>query len=401
MRLDRSLVAGFFCCMSCGVVYTQIMSRLPAVKAQTGISDADVGLALMFLGCGSLAGFLTVNVILRYMQVKTLLTASVWGFALVCLCLSLVTHRETLFALFALWGYVCSYLDVTMNTHGIFLEHKREKPCLSSLHACYSMGCLVGSGIGSAFAFAGVSLFVNCLIITLLICAVMWLLKGYLLPDPECMADKAAPQPEELQEPGNTKKSGKFFIPWFLLFCGLMGMFSYCAEGSVAEWGSIVLYQVKGASEGVSALAYGSFALFMAICRFGGDHVRARIGDFRIVLAGGIIALCGMCLVLFTDSPALCLTGYVFMGIGLSPVFPVALSNAGRYTRLPAKVSSAIVSFVGYAGLLVIPPAIGFLAQHFGLERALYLPFAAICIVIAGSFVFWYRKRSQRQGATA
>ena len=170
-----------------------------------------------------------------------------------------------------------------------------------------------------------------------------------------------------------------------------MGMFSYCAEGSVAEWGSIVLHQAKGADEGLAALAYGTFALFMAISRFAGDHFRARFGDSKMILFGGTLALIGISIVIASPSPYLCLLGYVFMGIGLSPVFPIAISNAGRSKDVSPKTASAIVSFVGYSGLLVIPPLLGFLAEHVGLENALFLPFGAIILVICGSLAF--RKR--------
>ena len=110
-----------------------------------------------------------------------------------------------------------------------------------------------------------------------------------------------------------------------------------------------------------------------------------------MILFGGTLALIGISIVITSPSPYLCLLGYVFMGIGLSPVFPIAISNAGRSKDVSPKTASAIVSFVGYSGLLVIPPLLGFLAEHVGLENALFLPFGAIILVICGSLAF--RKR--------
>ena len=162
------------------------------------------------------------------------------------------------------------------------------------------------------------------------------------------------------------------------------------AIAAAKEAGADKVYKAGGA-QAVAALAYGTFALFMAISRFAGDHFRARFGDSKMILFGGTLALIGISIVIASPSPYLCLLGYVFMGIGLSPVFPIAISNAGRSKDVSPKTASAIVSFVGYSGLLVIPPLLGFLAEHVGLENALFLPFGAIILVICGSLAF--RKR--------
>lgn len=388
MHSKYSLFSGFFVFLACGIIYTQVTARLPALKAQTGITDSDVGMALMLLGIGSLTGFLTISKILKKFQVKTVLTASLCSFIFICILLSFVHSRSFLFALFALWGYSVSYLDVTMNTHAIFLEQQRQKPCLSSMHACYSAGCLLGSGLGAVFAFADLSLFINFSCVCLILFAAFLYLHRFLLSDPK----KDSVEEIKIEE---KPSKGYSKLPIFIIFCGLMGMFSYCAEGSVAEWGSIVLHQAKGAEEGVAALAYGTFALFMAISRFAGDHLRARFGDAKMIFCGGALALAGISVVIISPSPYLCLFGYVLMGIGLSPVFPIAISNAGRSKEVSPKTASAIVSFVGYSGLLVIPPLLGFLAEHFGLEKALFLPFGAIILVICGGFAF--RKRRAKK----
>lgn len=388
MHNKSSLFSGFFVFLACGLLYTQVTARLPALKAQTGISDSDVGLALMLLGIGSLTGFLTISKVLQKLQVKTVLSASLCAFIVICVTMSLAHSRMFLFVLFAIWGYAVSYLDVSMNTHAIFLEKQRQKPCLSSMHACYSAGCLLGSGIGSIFAFANLSLFINFSCVGLVLLCVFIYLSRFLLSDPkqeETQAEKNAAQPA----------AAKSVFPYFIIFCGLMGMFAYCAEGSVAEWGSIVLHQAKGADEGVAALAYGTFALFMAISRFAGDHLRARFGDDKMIFCGGSLALIGISIVIISPNPYICLIGYMLMGVGLSPVFPIAISNAGKSKAVSHKTASAIVSFVGYSGLLVIPPLLGFLAEHFGLENALFLPFGAIVLVICGGFAF-KKKRFRR-----
>ncbi len=384
-----SLAAGFFIFLSTGTVYTQVTARLPAIKAQTGISDADVGLALMCLGAGSLCGFLTVSLILRRIQVRTLLKISSAAFMLLCLGISLACNRTQLLILFVLWGYACSYLDVGMNTHGIYLEMKLQRPCLASMHACYSLGSLLGSLLGAGFAFLGVALWLNYALLCAVLLLILLMLQGSLLPDPV----PPAAEPEETA--AAPIPAGRSAFPYFVFFCGLMGLLSYTAEGSVAEWGSIVLHQAKSAPEGTAALAYGVFSLFMASARLCSDHLRSRLGDRLMIAGGASLAFTALLIVICSPSPYVCLAAYALMGVGLAPVFPIALSNAGR-SSVPPKTATAIVSFVGYSGLLVVPPVLGFLAEHFGLERALLLPLAAVAVVLLGSLAFAGRKKDIR-----
>ncbi|MBO8415212.1 MAG: MFS transporter [Proteobacteria bacterium] len=405
----RSLFAGFFFFLFTGTIYTQLTARLPAVKAQSGITDADVGVALMCMGGGSLLGFFTVGWVLRRLQVRQLLRLAAPAFLLGAIALALAQSALQIFVIFAFWGCACAYLDVSMNTHGIYVEVKSGRSCLSSMHACYSAGCLIGSLLGSAFAFLHISLIVNLLILAVVMLGFYAFFAGHLLPDPQKPESSDSADSDEsasaaAEDPAATTQAEaagaeaeaapkkKSLIPYFVVFCGLMGMFAYTAEGSVAEWGSIVLHQAKHASEGTAALAYGVFACFMAAARFCCDHLRSRFGDRNMIFAGGILAFIAMAVVILSPSPVICLIAYALMGVGLAPVFPIAISNAGRSKNVPAKTATAIVSLVGYSGLLVIPPLLGFLAQHFGLERALLLPLCAIAVVIAGGFAFKGRR---------
>ena len=84
-------------------------------------------------------------------------------------------------------------------------------------------------------------------------------------------------------------------------------MCSYAVEGAAAEWGSLLLFTVKGASEQTAALVLGVFASATAICRLGGDYLRTRLGDFTISFGGSLLAACGMGIVLISPWPVLCL----------------------------------------------------------------------------------------------
>ena len=85
LRMPRAAASGclfFFICA--GIVYGQFASRMPALKAQTQADEAQIGMALLAFGIGSVAGFIGVGPLLRLMQSRVMLRG-----ASACLLLAL------------------------------------------------------------------------------------------------------------------------------------------------------------------------------------------------------------------------------------------------------------------------------------------------------------------------
>ena len=72
--------------------------------------------------------------------------------------------------------------------------------------------------------------------------------------------------------------------------------------------------------------------------------------------------------------------GFALTGLGLANIFPVAIARAGALTG-PSGVAAA--STLGYGGMLLGPPTIGFLADALGLPTAL-TTVSALAAVAAG-----------------
>ena len=126
----------------------------------------------------------------------------------------------------------------------------------------------------------------------------------------------------------------------------------------------------------------------MVIGRLVGDRLRCEFGDFPLLLSGSALAFSGMALVLVSPWAAFCLFGYALMGIGLAPIVPIFFSRAGNTPGITPGKASAVVSFMGYSGVLIFPPSLGWLAHNMGLGTAL-LVIPALCAFLAlGSWAF-------------
>lgn len=376
-KARRAMIFFFF---STGSIYGLLTARLPALREQLQAGEALVGMAMLCLGCGSLAGFAAMHVLQRRWGAQAILRL---GSASLLLSLPLCGLAPTGFLFCAACGLLggCFALaDVAMNTQGILLEQRLRRNCLSGLHACYSLGGLGGSLLGAIFAALGATPLVT--FVTVMGC----LLGGWLWASPHLLPDKAdSPAAKELPERG---------VPLFIYFCGLLALAAYAVEGSCAEWSALLLHTVKGAPESVAALSFGAFSVAIALSRLLGDGLRQRWGDFALLLGSTSAAFCGLAIVLLSPWPVLCLAGYALTGAGMAPIMPVLLSRAGSRSDISPQRATTAIATLGYAGLLVIPPGIGWLAQWYGLPTALLLPLLLALLLMVSSLLF---RRPARQ----
>jgi MFS family permease len=114
--------------------------------------------------------------------------------------------------------------------------------------------------------------------------------------------------------------------------------------------------------------------------RLTGDRLTAHVGRARIVRTGAAISGTALALALLAEHPAAAFIAFACLGVGIANVFPLVVSAASR-TPAPA-VAIATVSTGGYAGVLIGPPAIGFLADAISLPAALGL-IVALCALMA------------------
>jgi MFS family permease len=133
-------------------------------------------------------------------------------------------------------------------------------------------------------------------------------------------------------------------------------------------------------------------ALAMTVGRLSGTALLERLGQTRMLVAGGLTACGGMLLAAFAPYVWLVLIGFGVTGLGLANIFPVAIARAGA---LGGSDGVATASTLGYAGFLLGPPTIGFLADAAGLPTAL----TTVAVLAALSAVIAFAVRNVSVGA--
>jgi MFS family permease len=133
----------------------------------------------------------------------------------------------------------------------------------------------------------------------------------------------------------------------------------------------------------------------MSVGRLTGDRIVARLGGRAILVGGGLLAAVGFMIAAVAPNGWAAIVGFGLVGLGASNVVPVLFTAAGKQNQMPPNLAIAAITTMGYAGILVGPALIGFLARGIGLAPTL----AVVAGLIATVPLFAGRILRATQGA--
>ncbi|SEE87850.1 Predicted arabinose efflux permease, MFS family [Streptomyces sp. 3213] len=355
----RAVLTAFFALD--GFIFAGWVVRIPAIKEQTGASAGTLGLALLGVSAGAVVTMmLTGRLCHRYGNHQVTVVCAV----LLSLSVSLppLTHSAlTLGLVLLVFGAAYGGINVAFNSAAVELVRAMRRPIMPSFHAAFSLGGMVGAGLGGLVAGSLTptqhlfGLTVLGLVVTVLIGRPLLRLQP---PAPHEDSPKEEAAPRRL----NTRTRG------LVVTFGLIALCTAFGEGALADWSALHLQQDLDATAGAAAIGYSCFALAMTAGRLSGTRLLERLGRTRTLVAGGTTAAVGMLLGALAPTLWAAVLGFVITGLGLANLFPVAVERAGT---LAGPDGVAIASTLGYGGMLLGPPAIGFMADWYSLPAAL------------------------------
>lgn len=367
-RSPRAAIATIF--FVNGFAFASWVPHIPAVQARLEIGADVLGLALLAVALGGLVAMpVTGGVLARWGSKRVTLVSS--GLFCVLVALPVAAPSLALLALSLLaFGAANGAMDVAMNAHGVALERRLGRPVLSSLHALFSIGGLVGAS-GSVLALASGSTPAAHMIGA---AALGLLLVGL-------ASRRLDPFPAESAGSGRS-----FVLPRGpLLVLGGMGFLVLLAEGAIADWSAVYLRSALAMDPELVGVGFAAFSMAMAAGRLSGDFLVGRWGPVAVVRAGGLLAAGGLGAALLLHDPVAGIVGFGCVGLGLSNIVPVLFSAAGRTPGIPSGTAIASMSTAGYGGFLAGPPLVGLLADRAGLPVALAFVVGFIGLVAAGA----------------
>jgi MFS family permease len=373
-----------------GLVLGSSYSRMPGIRDQLGSTPTQLAFALVCMGIGSVLGMpFTGRFVDRYSSRAVSLVATIvclGGWALVPMARSV----PVLALLLLITGAGTGVGDVAMNVQGHLVERHRRKVIMPHWHGLFSLGAMSGALVGAFAASVGLAIAWQFLGISAVLLLAMWLATTRYISDSDPHPSAGSVLGEEVifdesqavaSDRSPSGQGRRQTIDSVEILLGIMTFATALGEGAANDWLALMLVDNRGAPAAVGALTYAGFNVTMALGRFAGAIAIHRYGRALVLRTAGVLACSGVAALCLVNLTLVALLGSFAWGLGLSVVFPAAMSAAGE---VPGRGPRAIaaVSTIGYCGFLVGAPLIGFLAHMMPLDRAL-LAVAVLVLLIA------------------
>lgn len=380
----RWRAAIFVIFLASGLSIATWASRVPSIKADLGLDNAQVGMILLGMGIASIIGISTSPAVMartgaRRGMLMAMLTFAV-GIALVGLGATVFASVPVVLLGMALFGFGNGCVDVMMNVEATAIEQQMGKTILPVFHAFFSFGTVLGAGAGALAAASGVNVATHASIMGAVI-AIIAVVCFFQVPVREAALD-----PEGHEKPAWRERMHIALEAWreprtYLLGLVMLGM--AFAEGGANDWIALGAEQGHGFDEGTGAIALAVFSVGMTVLRLFGGPLVDRFGRVAVLRVLAVAAASGILLFILGTSLPLVLVGAALWGVGASLGFPLGMSAAADDPlKAAARVSAAAT--IGYVAFLGGPPVLGVISEHIGLLNTLFILVALV--VASGLF---------------
>jgi predicted MFS family arabinose efflux permease len=351
----------------CGTATSCWAPMVPFAKSRLHVDEGTLGLILLALGGGSIVAMPVAGAAIHHWGSRPVMIA---GALAACGALPLLTLAPTpalLAATLFIFGAALGTMDVAMNAQAIAVQEALERPVMAALHALFSVGGLVGAAFVSVLLRAGLTLTAAAGLVAVALAAlVLW-------ARPRLLEDRGASSGATLRIARGAR----------VLLLGALCFISFLAEGAVLDWSALFLRDVRGLDVALAGIGYAVFSLAMVAGRLTGDSLTHRFGVRHMLQIGSALAAGGFLIAALVPGSAAALGGFILIGIGAANIVPVLFSASGRVPGVPPAIALATVTTIGYAGLLLGPAMIGFVADATSLGAAFIVVAAMLALITA------------------
>ncbi len=371
--LSRARVAVSLVFLVNGVGLGLWIPQIPRLRAQLGLDDRALGLALFAMAVGAVVGMPTITRLVGRFGSRRVTTFAALLFCIAMpLPVSALRYAHLAIALFA-FGFASGATDVAMNVHASRVEAEMARPVMSSFHGLWSLGALVGSGAASLLLAQDVGGTATMFGGGVALAPVVLVAHTRLLRTPDA--------------PRETGTRARFaFPPRGVLALGLLAVLGMMSEGAVADWSGVFLTTEARMTIAGAGATFTGLSLVATLSRLAlGDRAVARWGRRPVLLASAALAAIGIVIAVASPNAVVSPVGFGIAWLGLTGFVPLLFSAAGQQKNVTSAAAMGAVATLGYVGFLIGPPVVGLVSHAAGLRVALLIiPLSCAVVVLLG-----------------
>lgn len=351
---------------------------IPYVKDRLNLDDGELGIALFCYALGILVMMPIISTINKHIGVGRYTVLGIILFAISFLFPLFASSYILLCCSLFIVGVFSGSTDISMNALVSEIEKQDGVNFMSAAHGFFSLGGVLGAGIGSALLLGLLEPGAHMLLVAIFIILTnLVLAKNY-----SKIKEKEA---EKVKEKRNYRLTT--FIP--LIPVAFIAFAILGSEGAIEHWSKLYLLEVIGVnSEKIAGYGFVLFSVTMTLGRFLGDKVSEKFGSDNIIIGGCLIAIFAYLGVL-SGELVRSLAGFGLLGLGLSVIIPELFRIASRAKSGTPSANIAFVSGIGFVGFLLGPVVLGGISNWAGLKASFV---ALLLITIVAILLTFYKK---------
>ena len=317
--------------------------RLPEIQDAMGVGEGQLGLALIGSAVGTLISLTFAGRFIEALGYRRILLVAIPLLAVFFAAAVWASSPLVFFLLLLPVGLTIGCIEIIINIEADRVEHAIGRRIMSRAHAFWSLGFFSAGIVGSFIARTGLAPQWHLMIMIPVVLLATLVVLGQFQPAAH-RAGSSTDEAPRLARPTAT----------------IMALVAVCLsamlmEGAGIDWSAIYMRNIFDATPFWAGIAVAVVAGSQAFARFFADGFVDRFGPVMVarvlltVLGGGVL------LTFLAPSAILAYCGFAMIGFGSSALFPLAMSAAAQQTDRPAAI-------------MLGPPLLGFIAEHFGIQ---------------------------------
>ncbi|MEQ7007967.1 MFS transporter [Actinopolymorpha sp. B17G11] len=390
MAVRRTVASAVLAFAAFGTFWGVWGASVPRVQDQAGLTDGQLGFALVFVGAGALPAMLVAGRALdRWGRAVVALTIAALGVSGAVVAVTAVGVNSLSIGL-ALVGASSGAADVAINAVAGRAEKLAGRPVITRAHGVFSamvvvasLGCGLASSASLPLAVPFVAAAVLCLVAALAV--------GTIRPPGGGGTADLAAKPSDSDSPdthalnadapdaGSPIDGRPRTVP--LLLLGVLGALAFASENAHQSWSAVYVHAELGLGPGGAAVAPAVFAGTVALARFAAGGLGPAYAR-AVLVAGSSVAAAGATVMAAAPTFLVAALGLVLAAAGTAVLFPTLVGLVSRSVDERHRGhATSLVSTTSYLGFLLGPGYVGLWADAVGLRGAM-LAVAALAAVL-------------------